>query len=560
MIDDHLSRSTLDAPGDRRSVVAVHKIKRHDVVFTTYETLRDYQLSFGKIDWAVTVFDEAQKIKNPAAALTDAAKGMKNSFVVALTGTPVENRLADLWCIVDTVQPGSLQTLKEFSHAYEKPSDDQDVKLDELYRKLTDDSPGVPCMMLRRLKREKLDGLPEIEHAPAGFDNLSPCYNEGLVRFMPDAQAKAYEEAIELGRRAVGDGQGILQVLGQLKTISLHPYERRDEPTGQYIKDSARLAATFDLLDSIQRLGEKALIFLESRKMQKVILEMLKERYRFSTQPLLINGEVSGEDRKARVNRFQAKSGFDVMVLSPKAGGVGLTLTAANHVIHLSRWWNPAVEDQCTDRAYRIGQRKGVKVYYPIAVHPTIGLDSFDVKLSQLLARKRSLWRKVLHPSALMDNDIDELFASTVERVPAEETERATARGFVLDSDADAMEPLQFERWVLEKIRDLGFVIDSTPRTGDAGADGIAMSKDLSKYPNLIIQVKHSQRGANLGKEFVEDVFRAKDAYKLKRPVKLVVVTNAPDFTEVAHEYAKSAGILCLSRRNIGDAAMLLRR
>src|SRR5205807_3172615 len=116
--------------------------------------------------------------------------------------------------------------------------------------------------------------------------------------------------------------------------------------------------------------------------------------------PMQISGEVTGEKRQKAVDEFQANtSGFDVMILSPKAGGVGLTLTSANHVIHLSRWWNPAVEDQCTDRVYRIGQGRNVNVYYPMAVHPLYGDSSFDELLDALLTRKRALSARMLLPS-----------------------------------------------------------------------------------------------------------------------------------------------------------------
>src|SRR5690606_5482580 len=127
----------------------------------------------------------------------------------------------------------------------------------------------------------------------------------------------------------------------------------------------------FDVLDEVEAKKEKALVFLESREMQPIVAGLIQRRYGLSHQPMLINGAVSGAKRQERVDDFQkATKGFDAIILSPRAGGVGLTLTAANHVIHLSRWWNPAVEDQCTDRAYRIGQHKGVHVYFPMAVHP----------------------------------------------------------------------------------------------------------------------------------------------------------------------------------------------
>jgi SNF2 family DNA or RNA helicase len=146
-----------------------------------------------------------------------------------------------------------------------------------------------------------------------------------------------------------------------------------------FIDQSARLCETFSILDEIARRREKALIFLESLDLQEHLALMIQKRYGLKRRPLQINGQVSGEKRQKLVDDFQSTRGsFDVMLLSPRAGGVGLTLTSANHVIHLSRWWNPAVEDQCTDRVYRIGQDQMVHVYYPMAVHPLYGDSSFD--------------------------------------------------------------------------------------------------------------------------------------------------------------------------------------
>src|SRR5204863_1491339 len=133
---------------------------------------------------------------------------------------------------------------------------------------------------------------------------------------------------------------------------------------------------------------------------------IIQRRYGMAAPPMIINGTVAGVTRQARVDRFQVgPEDFDAMILSPRSGGVGLTLTTANHVIHLSRWWNPAVEDQCTDRVYRIGQNQTVHVYYPMAVHPLFGNSSFDELLNALLTRKRKLSERMLLPPVNLKND-----------------------------------------------------------------------------------------------------------------------------------------------------------
>ena len=153
------------------------------------------------------------------------------------------------------------------------------------------------------------------------------------------------------------------------------------------------------------------MVFLESLDLQssEQLPLILQQRYKLPTLPLVINGEVNTQLRQDRVDDFQSRVGFDVMILSPKAGGVGITLTAANHVIHLSRWWNPAVEDQCSDRAYRIGQTKDVHVYYPMAINPSEPESSFDLKLDQLMTRKRILSQKLLAPPTLTKEDYESL-------------------------------------------------------------------------------------------------------------------------------------------------------
>lgn len=148
--------------------------------------------------------------------------------------------------------------------------------------------------------------------------------------------------------------------------------------------------------------------------MQGALVELLQRRYRLKRPPPIINGSVPGEKRKSRVDDFQSRAGFDVMVLSPRAGGVGLTITEANHVVHLSRWWNPAVEDQATDRVYRIGQMRPVTVHVPLALHPGLGDASFDERLNSLLERKRRLSRELLAPVPATDAELRDLFESAV--------------------------------------------------------------------------------------------------------------------------------------------------
>jgi len=375
------------------------KLIEADWVLTTYETLRDYQHSFGRIPFGAAVFDEVQKIKTPGTMVTEAAKAMKADFAIAMTGTPIENRLADLWCITDTVQPGLLGDLKAFSKTYEQEPSPE--RLRALKNALSSASPTMPPLMLRRLKEDRLPGLPE-KHEII------------LERPMPSLQAESYRKAVDAAR-ADRSRSSMLRALQQLRMISLHPLAAEGIPDNQYIAASARYAAAFEILDRIHAAGERVLIFLEFLEPQAFLSTLIQRRYRLAEPPMLINGTVSGPSRQQRVDRFQAgPGGFDAIILSPRAGGVGITLTAANHVIHLSRWWNPAVEDQCTDRAYRIGQARPVTVYCPMALLPGDEDHSFDRRLHKLLRDKRTLSRDMLIPPAATDEEAARLFEETV--------------------------------------------------------------------------------------------------------------------------------------------------
>jgi SNF2 family DNA or RNA helicase len=380
-------------------VLEYERLLEADWVLTTYETLRDYQHSFGKIPFAAIVLDEVQKTKTPGTLVTEATKAMKAEFVLTMTGTPIENRLADLWCIVDIAQPGLLGDLKTFSSRFEQNRDPADLA--RLKERLDGGTPSRPPIMLRRLKADHLPGLPEKhEHA--------------VERRMPAVQSEYYRKAVQEARADRSRGK-LLQVLQRLRVLSLHPLPPGTAADDQYIASSARYVEMFEILDRIHKDGEKALIFVEFLEPQAYLATLLQRRYRMASPPLLINGAVTGPKRQERVDRFQAGlPGFDVILLSPRAGGVGITLTAANHVIHLSRWWNPAVEDQCTDRVYRIGQTKPVHVYYPAALFPDDEEHSFDRRLHALLTEKRSLSRDMLIPPAATSEDAQRLYDETI--------------------------------------------------------------------------------------------------------------------------------------------------
>lgn len=401
------------------------------VVLTTYETLRDYHFSFARTRFGLIIYDEIQKLKNPGSQMTRAAKALNADFTLGMTGTPVENRLQDLWSIMDVVAPGFLGASRDFEKRH--PTDNPEA-LAGLKSQLTDPIKGRPPYMLRRMKGEVLDGMPtKTVHV--------------LEMDMPPTQASAYRDLVIRSAAAGAAGNlgkgGMLTALANMRGVSLHPIDPRQAPDDldAYARDSARLAQTLSILKDVFDAREKALIFVEDLAMQDRLAGLIEDRFELGRRPTRIHGGVAGHKRQALVDEFQKRPGtFDVMILSPKAGGVGLTLTEANHVIHLSRWWNPAVEDQATDRVFRIGQKRDVHVYLPMAVHPDPDLapSSFDLRLNALIERKRKLTRDLFFPPDASDGELGDLFREvSLERQIAKETretEPSEERGPAVDA------------------------------------------------------------------------------------------------------------------------------
>ena len=281
----------------------------------------------------------------------------------------------------------------------------------------------------------------------------------------------------------------MLEALQRLRACSLHPdYKKQNAyaTDNDFIKGSARLQACFNILDEIHKKNEKALIFVEYSDWHKpdFLCDIIRNRYHLKNLPMVINGQVNSGARQERVDAFQKDKGrFDVMLLSPRAGGVGLTLTSANHVIHLTRWWNPAVEDQATDRIYRIGQQLPVHVYYPMAIHPNIE-KCFDFNLNQLLKEKRRRSADLLLPTSDSDEILDELLSQTF---------KAQRNVPFSIQDSYVISGKDFENLILTRLQkfapSLGYQVRSTPASWDGGADMIIES--MNGRIVGVVQCKH---------------------------------------------------------------------
>ncbi|MBK9586927.1 MAG: restriction endonuclease [Alphaproteobacteria bacterium] len=495
------------------------EIRQYDVVLTTYETYRDYHHSFAGIKFSVAVLDECQKIKNPKSQVNRALASMNAEFVVTMTGTPIENAMEDLWTILDRTWQGFLGDLKYFSSTY---TPDNQVALSDLTLKLKSaatQNVSTP-ILFRRMKDDILDDLPKKNIYPVTESKNAHWWTQNdMVVNMPKDQADAYRQIIMRAKEQ--SPPPMLQTLQALRGISLHPIDPSKVLSDanftsyvNYIKGSARLSKAIEILDLVQNKREKALMFIETIDMQSLMAEILKERYRLKKRPSIINGKTGVDKIMRLVDDFQDDPEFDVMILSPKVGGVGLTLTAANHVIHLSRWWNPAVEDQSTDRVYRIGQKKEVHVYYPMAIHPDTDIreHSFDLKLNALLERKRQLSRDMLIPAESVD-DAENLFKETVGF--------STSTPNIDIEELDRMEPEDFENWALTYARQNGYITNKTLRSWDKGADGIITHKETGQ--KFILQCKHSGRD-EIQDDVVEQLLRARQAYD--NDAGLIALTN----------------------------------
>ena len=391
--------SSFDVPR-KYSKTLVDRMQRMDIILTSYETMRNGQLNFCAVQFDIVALDEAQRIKTPGTMVTNAAKALKSHFRIAMTGTPVENTLVDLWCIMDFCVPGLLGNAKAFASIYQHPLKNSDADMEamgnEIHQRL-----GI--FFMRRMKSEVAKDLPEKHEM-----------KEKVA--MPTRQETSYQQ--ELNDYTCGIQPNILLTIMALREICDHPYlhdqSLHDRTEQDVVEASARLVATMRILEDISMRGEKVIIFAERKDTQAMLQRVCRKH--FGLTPRIINGDtpsigsrqsMNKMSRQNTIDEFQRKQGFNIIIMSPIAAGMGLNVTAANHVIHYSRHWNPAKEQQATDRAYRIGQEKDVYVYYPMAVSQKF--KSFDETLDELLSRKSALASSTIFPTERIEVNREEL-------------------------------------------------------------------------------------------------------------------------------------------------------
>lgn len=370
----------------------------HDVILTTYAILRIDLEEFKKYNWDILIIDEAQNIKNSTTSQTQAVKAIKANMKVAMTGTPVENRLSELWSIFDFINKGYLGTITDFSKNYSMPI--EKFKETQRAQKLKQ---AISPFMLRRLKTDKtiISDLPE----KIVLDEY--CY-------LTKMQAALYERVLTQSMAEIHSaGQGInrrgaiFKLITNLKQVCNHPYhylKHGDMSQGASGKTEKLMSILHNIVDN----NEKALVFTQYKEMGSILEKITKEEFEFD--PLFFHGSLNVKQREEMIKEFSENDKKKIMILSLKAGGLGLNLTSASNVIHYDLWWNPAVEDQATDRTYRIGQDKNVMV------HRFITLSTFEEKIDKIIKDKRELadsavfiGEKII--TELSDDEIYEIFS-----------------------------------------------------------------------------------------------------------------------------------------------------
>jgi SNF2 family DNA or RNA helicase len=372
-------------PGRLKNSEFASAIREADLVVTSYSLLRIDQEILQPVSWYGVILDEAQNIKNPAAKQTQAARKLKSSFRFALTGTPVENRLNELWSIMQFLNPGYLGSLEKFRREFAIPIERfGDHEATALLKQM------VSPFILRRVKSDPR----VIQDLPEKMETKELCY-------LSEEQATLYEAVVKDSLKKVAESDGlerrglVLAMLTHLKQVCNHPAQFLKQPperdfNGNHVDGrSGKLTRLSEMLEEVLATGERALVFTQYAEMGHLLTQYLPQM--LNCPVYYLHGGTPAAVRDQLVSRFQEDdSAPPIFILSLKAGGFGLNLTRASHVFHYDRWWNPAVENQATDRAYRIGQQQNVQV------HKFITLGTLEERIDEMIESKVGLVESVI--------------------------------------------------------------------------------------------------------------------------------------------------------------------
>lgn len=523
----------------------LREINNTNLLITSYETLRINHIELGKIEWDIMVCDEAQKIKNPTTLLTTAVKVQNVKFKIACSATPIENTILDLWCLVDFSNPGLLGSLKDFKKNYFKQEKDNE-KLKEINDNL----------------KNKL-GNNFIRRTKDVLNSQGKEFPKKIVIYKHLKYSEPQKEILKTFNQMKLNGASVLPLIQGMIMACSHPklIEKNNEidlEGSDLEKESLKLLNVKEILELVKGKKEKAIIFTKYRKMQRILSILIKEWFGFN--PSIINGDYSSDIRKEILDVYRNSEGFNVIILSPEAAGVGLNIVEANHIIHYTRHWNPAKEEQATDRAYRIGQKKDVYVYYPlIAGDESYGQLTFNTanewieskdfnftssgspeeKLNKIILKKKKLLRDFFLAAPVDVNITD--FEDFQDKDIKNDTIINIEHLDILDWDyLEAASVVLLEK----EYRGRGYL---TKKSGDFGVDGLI---EISDNEFLAIQVKKSKN--TVGKIALEEVLSGKNIYEKELKIKikkLAVVTNST-VTESLKEW-QSKNIEIIDRKNL---------
>ncbi|NHK30476.1 MAG: DEAD/DEAH box helicase [Asgard group archaeon] len=375
--------------------IFTERVFDYDLVITTYNLANRDKNLLSQTEWKNIILDEAQNIKNPHAKQTRAIKELNGAFKVALTGTPIENRLTELWSIMDFLNPGYLGSLRKFENDFVGSIQKNDDK--NALAKLTK---LVKPFILRRLKTDPtiIDDLPE------KFETNIHCSLSEEQTILYEAVVKNLFKQLNLAKGIQRKGL-VLSTITKLKQVCNHPAQFMHDPNGKLDERSCKFDRLVEMLEEVLANNDKALLFTQYKELGLMLQRFLEKE--LGEEVLFLCGDTSTKNREMLIQRFQDENpkGPNLFILSIKAGGVGLNLTAANHVFHIDRWWNPAVENQATDRAFRIGQEKNV------LVHKFICIGTLEESIEQLINQKKKLADNIISTGdvGLTELSIDDL-------------------------------------------------------------------------------------------------------------------------------------------------------
>ncbi len=500
------------------------------IVITSYETARNRGIALASVDFSLVILDEAQKIKNTGTLQSNSVKALKGDMYIAMTGTPIENSLMDLWGIMDFVLPDHLGTQTDFREAFVariKGSHAGSEKRIEARKELES---ALEPVWLRRTKKEVYKDsaeIPDIIHYDSTRDPHGNILNKHEIE-MSETQEERYRQFASL--YGTDSGGGLPALRAMLDACSA-PWGADKEVIWKNKSELFHLCPKLEVLISIlekirsnsDEEGRKVILFANIRSIQSDLAYFIFDWNRNTggehVEVEVYNGKVPDKKRGEILSRFKSAPGFAIIIISPKAGGLGLNLTEANHVIHYTREWNPALERQATDRAYRLKQKRTVHVYYPTTIGRSSSSPSAEQHLAELLREKRDI----------MDDFTISSEESSLDKNLKEHLQHESSEDFQISSDKlDLINDKEFEAYIaclFELVRNMETYVVGKSR--DRGADVVCLG--LGGDQCLLIQVKHTCSKNEAGTKAIQEIRGAKSVYEssLKKAFSLVAATNS---------------------------------